>query len=70
MKKQKTLKKRSQQYIELKKQSLDMPGIKDLMIVYKYWEEGYKIKKDHQKAQELSYTTFNSANTLNPKISF
>ena len=66
MKNQKINIKRSHRHTELKKKSLEQPGIKDLMIIYNHWRESYKAEQAHQEIQETSYTTFNS-DTSNPK---
>ena len=69
MRKQKTSKDRSQRHSELKKQSFEQPGIKDLMIVYDHWKESHKAEQAHQEIKKLNYTTVNS-DTSNPKSFF
>ena len=53
-------KNRAKRHIELKKQSLDRPGVKEMMTVYNLWQESYKAEQAHQVIKNSAYIVTNS----------
>ena len=60
MKKYDAPKNRAKRHAELKKQSLERPGVKEMMIVYNLWQEAHKAEQAHQATKNSSYTVTNS----------
>ena len=53
-------KNRAKRHSELKKQSLERPGVKEMMTVYNLWQEGHKAEQAHQAIKDSAYTVTNS----------
>ena len=53
-------KNRAKRHTELRKQSLDRPGVKEMMIVYNLWQESHKAEQAHQAINDSAYTVTNS----------
>ena len=60
MEKYDTLKNRAKRHAELKKQSLERPGIREMMAVYNLWQESYRAELAHQTINDSAYTVANS----------
>ena len=60
MKKYDTPKNRAKRYTELRKQSLERPGVKEMMTVYNLWQESYNVEQAHQAIKDSTYTVTNS----------
>ena len=48
-------KNRSERLSELQKESLERPGIKDVMIILNHWQKAYEVEQAHQKIKEVQY---------------
>ena len=48
-------KNRVKRHSELKKQSLERPGIKEMMTIYNLWQESHKAEQAHQAIKCTSY---------------
>ena len=68
MKKYHAPKNRVKRHTELEKQSLERPGVKEMMIVYNLWQEAHKAEQAHQAIKNSSYTVTNS-DSSEPKFS-
>ena len=53
-------KNRAKRHSELKKQSLERPGVKEMMTVYNLWQESHKVEQAHQVIKDSAYTVTNS----------
>ena len=53
-------KNRAKRHSELKKQSLERPGVKKIMTVYNLWQESHKAEEAHQAIKDSAYTVTNS----------
>ena len=53
-------KNRAKRHDELRKQSLERPGVKEMMTVYNLWQESYKVEQTHQAIKDSAYTVTNS----------
>ncbi|MDE0120037.1 MAG: hypothetical protein OXM55_08540 [Bdellovibrionales bacterium] len=53
-------KNRAKRHAELRKQSLERPGVKEMMTVYNLWKESHKAEQAHQAIKDSSYTVTNS----------
>ena len=53
-------KNRAKRHTELRKQSLERPGVKEMMTVYNLWQESYKAEQAHQAIKDFAYIATNS----------
>ena len=53
-------KNRAKRHAELRKQSFERPGVKEMMIVYNLWQESHKAEQAHQAIKDSAYTVTNS----------
>ncbi len=53
-------KNRAKRHAELRKQSLERPGVKEMMTVYNLWKESHKAEQAHQAIKDSAYTVTNS----------
>ncbi len=60
MKKYPALKNRAKRHSELKKHSLERPGVKEMITVYNLWQESHKAEQAHQAIKDSAYIVTNS----------
>lgn len=53
-------KNRAKRHAELRKQSLERPGVKEMMTVYNLWKESHKAEQARQAIKDSAYTVTNS----------
>lgn len=53
-------KNRAKRHAKLRKQSLERPGVKEMMTVYNLWQESHKAEQAHQAIKDSAYTVTNS----------
>ena len=67
MKKQCTSKSRVERHTELKKQSLEKPGVKKMLEVYNHWLLAHQAVQAHQDLKSFRYKAVYS-NASDPKL--
>ncbi len=53
-------KNRAKRHAELRKKSLDRPGVKEMMTVYNLWQESHEAEQAHQVINNSAYKVTNS----------
>ncbi len=67
MKKQSTS--RAKRHTELRKKSLEKPGVKEMLKVYNHWQLAHQAVQAHQDLKNVGYKIINS-NSSDPKPLF
>ena len=68
MKKQTTTKSRAERHAELRKKSLEKPGVKEMLDVYSRWQLAHQAVQAHQDIKNAGYKI--SSNSSDPKSFF
>lgn len=61
MKKYSTPKNRAERHKKLKKQSLERPGVKEMMEAYNFWQEGNEAVLAYEATKNSSRVTYSDS---------